>query len=465
MRVMEEFPCSFVTSIGAKQWTYPSVPQASQLWFNSSEIRGGHYGDMNSLLPLDEELIESMRGAEAAFMQNVSRFETGRSISYDDRKQLYLRHLRFWNDLLEKENINFFLSGIVPHEIPDHLIYSLCKRKGIPTLMFNATFIKDRAFLFNDVDQSAAQLRERFIELQKEPAKDFALAPQFEQYFREQSDPEGRKAITFKRPTVIDRLLGAIRKNVTGAIMGFLRWLPKNCTWQLWSRRAGKLRGWRQRLKLQAFYDRHAVRPDLSMSFIYVPLQFQPESSTNPMAGAFVDQQLSVQLLAATAPKGVLLYVKEHPRQYARGFACRSVDFYQQLLAIPSVRLIAHDVSSFALRENCKAVATATGTAGFEALFREKPVFMFGHNFYQYASGVFQIRTREDCQQAMDAVFTRKEHPKLSEVRLFLKAMQDTSVHASLTDWHQAQASDRTGEEHTKAISDACISAMRSFFP
>ena len=48
------------------------------------------------------------------------------------------------------------------------------------------------------------------------------------------------------------------------------------------------------------------------------------------------------------------------------------------------VRFMPRGFNSFRLQEHAEAIATVAGTAGFEALFREKPVIMFGHWFYQY---------------------------------------------------------------------------------
>ncbi len=69
------------------------------------------------------------------------------------------------------------------------------------------------------------------------------------------------------------------------------------------------------------------------------------------------------------------------------------------------------------------AAASSTTTAGFESLFREKPVFLFGHCFYQYASGIHRIRSIGDCRRAVDSIFVKKEHPSLRDARLYLMAI------------------------------------------
>lgn len=467
-KIMDAYPCEFLATICADRHEYTRPSANHQEWFPSSDIRGGLYAgtQMPNLLPLDEALITGMREAEAVFMHMVTRMEYARVFTYDMRKNMYYTHLRFWNDYLERNRINLLVSGIMPHEIPDYLIYTLCKYKKIPTLMFHATTITDCASLFSDWELSTPEVRVRFEELQREYAgktiDQISLSERFLEYFNKQTGAQGKTPITFIRPKAWQRLTAFVRGHPLAAFVRFLHWAPSIFAATAWRRRWEKFVGrWRLR-SLQMFYDRTAIVPDLFVKYIYVPLHLQPECSTSPLAGAFVDQVMAVQLLAATAPADVLLYVKEHPLQRTRGFACRDRQFYKDILAIPNVRLIRDDVDTFALREHCRAVATATGTPGIEALFRGKPVFMFGHRFYQYAPGVFPIHTKDDAKQAMHAIFVEGVTPDLFQVRLFLKALQETSVHASITDWHQWQASNLSLEDHTKAIADAVITHLPS---
>ncbi|MDP7477526.1 MAG: hypothetical protein QF442_03700, partial [Candidatus Peribacteraceae bacterium] len=87
-------------------------------------------------------------------------------------------------------------------------------------------------------------------------------------------------------------------------------------------------------------------------------------------------------MLAACIPEGVQIYVKEHPNQ---GELLRDVEFYETLNATASVTLVPRSTNTFDLSENAVAIATATGNAGLEGLFKGRPVLLFGHRYYQYA--------------------------------------------------------------------------------
>ena len=460
-RVMKEHPFEHVCSIGSHELVFAPIAREDQYWINSSDVRGGEYKGLNEteLLPLDEELIDAMRPCESIFMTLVMRLEFARKFSFDERKRMYYLHLRYWNDYIERYGINLFLAGIMPHEIPDYVIYELCKLKGIPTYMFHASTVRDCAFLEEDWEVSATQVKERYEQLLA-AGGEVTLSDKFEDYYQRQINPEGTPPIDFKRLNVFERILHTFRTQTLQSLAWFCKWLPTLLSWKIWCRRYAKTCVWLRRRKLQRAYDLLAREPDLKKKFIYVPLHFQPECSTCPMAGAYVDQLLEVQLLSACVPDDVLLYVKEHPRQYKKGIIGRDISFYEGLSALPNVHVVPIDCSSFALRESSMAVATGTGTAGFEALFREKPVFMFGHRYYQYAPGVFSIESEEDCRVAMQAVFAEGQKPDLNKLRVFLKAMEETCVETSVNRWHQEQASDLTPEQHTESISQAILEQL-----
>lgn len=433
-RVMAETPFEFCASVSCKRHMYSGISEENQPWLDSSKARYAVYEgvDHSALMPLDEELITRMRDCEATFMYMVTRHEYARTVSYLKRKQIYLRHVRFWNDFIENNNINVMIGSCLPHEIPDYIIYSLCKIKGIPTVYSHATPITDTAFMQDDIEESAIQIKKRLDELHTEKVEEVTLSEELEEYCQKQTRPEGKFTIVY---SVGPRgPIAAFKKRILSAPGSFFHWIGTLFSVPVWLRRLRKISVEIALMRMRKFYDRHSVEPDFTKKYIYFPLQYQPECSTCPMAGAFVDQQLSVHLLSRTAPDDVLIYVKEHPRQRKQGIVGRNMDFYKEIAAMSNVRLMHHKANTFKLREHASGVATGTGTAGLEALFRSKPVFMFGHTFYQYAPCVFSIHTKQDAEAAMKKVFRDGVKPAPQEVRLFIKAIEDTRMHAAITE-------------------------------
>ena len=78
------------------------------------------------------------------------------------------------------------------------------------------------------------------------------------------------------------------------------------------------------------------------------------------------------------------------------------------------------------------AVATITGTAGWEALFRGRPTILFGNVFFQYAPGVFRVGTNTECARVLDLVARGEFVYDEKALKLFLMALDAASVNAVL---------------------------------
>lgn len=122
--------------------------------------------------------------------------------------------------------------------------------------------------------------------------------------------------------------------------------------------------------------------------YIYFPLHLQPELTTSALGGDFSDQLLALESLSTWIPGDYQILIKENPKQTEKQ---RGKLFYKRLSALKNVRLLPPGESSIDLIRNSSAVATITGTAGWEALFYGKPVLIFGLAWYREFAGVMQF--------------------------------------------------------------------------
>lgn len=403
----------------------PDVTVKNNIWIPAQPLRKGQYPevDWNTIRPIDEDLIEKMREAQATFMSMIDRYALTKDLSYEERKKQYLSHLRYWNHMLEEYNIDVFVLNHVPHQCFDFVIYELCKQKGIPAWYLERSDILDACYVTEDFKNPATGLAEALEVVQKEYAnseKKISLAPAFEHAYKTQVEEDvypwftGAREKHLKHKSFFAKWFGIGLKMLLRKPIQFLSSVISPSFWS---------RKWNQH-KTTKLYDAFTNEPDMQKPFVYVPLHMQPEQTTCPMGEVFVNQELMVELLAKYLPKDVGIYIKEHP---AQGETCRSKAFYKALHDIPSVTLVPRSSDTFALSRNAIAIATVTGTAGYEALFREKPVFLFGHRFYKYAPGVHCIRTSEDCKKAVHEIFEEKKRPTKRNMRIFLKAMEKSS--------------------------------------
>jgi len=125
------------------------------------------------------------------------------------------------------------------------------------------------------------------------------------------------------------------------------------------------------------------------------------------MGGRYADQYPAVRLLAQSIEPGMSVYCKEHPTQfdyYRQGDRGRPPWYYSDLESLENVRLVPVESDSFRLIDNAVAVATVTGTAGWEAVIRGTPALVFGDPWYADAPGCFSTKTRDALESALTAI-------------------------------------------------------------
>lgn len=128
---------------------------------------------------------------------------------------------------------------------------------------------------------------------------------------------------------------------------------------------------------------------DLSGDYVYFPLQFEPELTTDALGGIYADQALAIEHLADMLPEGVRILVKENPKQ--EGHA-RGPMFFHRLRRIPAVHFMPSFASTHELTARARFVATITGTVGWEAIRQGIPALTFGRAWYADLPGVVRFR-------------------------------------------------------------------------
>mgnify|MGYP002394844601 CR=1 FL=1 len=129
--------------------------------------------------------------------------------------------------------------------------------------------------------------------------------------------------------------------------------------------------------------------------FIYVPLHLQPELTSVPQGGIFGDQALALEVLSSRLPDGMDIVAKENPKQ---GTYHREETYTDRLRQLDRVSVMHPSLSSQLLEDKCAAVATVTGTAGWEAIRDSRPCICFGHAWYLDCPGVHKFDENFDVE-------------------------------------------------------------------
>lgn len=186
--------------------------------------------------------------------------------------------------------------------------------------------------------------------------------------------------------------------------------------------------------KIASYYDNIAKEPDISIPYIFVALQCEPERQTVPNGGTFMNQYLMVDLLSKTIPDTWKIYVKEHISQfksYQNAYLGRSLEFYDYIRSLPNVEFIPLSYTSFDLIDSAMASATVSGSVGWESVVRGRPSLLFGHAWYKDCEGVFCTAEKNELIKAID-IINNGYTPDRNKVLIFAGAVEASSFQGAI---------------------------------
>lgn len=432
---------------------------------NRNAVRGIPAPDLSDmpLPPLDVSILKELAYEESIALQMMNRMDPGHIFTYEERVRLYYRHLRYWMAVLDRIQPDVVMFPVPPHLIYDFVLYSLCKKKGIKTILFEATSLYNASFLYPlerfeegsdqivsmyasmlesdynkiDIDKKLTDKAKNYLNISRE---DYSKAMPF--YTKSNLKTNKRFYLLTK---VYEMFLDdplSFGKTSSKQLKKLV--IPKNCYLKKKGKKIedGYFRGWEYvyylykgnkiSKKLKKYYENLTEEVDLTRPYVYVAFHQQPEATTSPRGEIFADQLLMVDLLSKTIPDDWIIYVKEHPMQFSNyrvGERSRIIEFYDDLASIPNVKMVPLSVQSFDLVDNSIAVATVTGTTGWQAVLRGKPALIFGHAWYKYCKSVFYVPTIEKCKEAISIISNGYDVDK-HQIKLFVHVLEQICVQA-----------------------------------
>lgn len=453
---------------------YEGIPGIRIGYDTCERNRYEEYYDFNDLQPLSKEILEAMRPYESTAIQMLIRNFERDVYTFDEAKQLYLKHLRFWNHVFLTEQINMVFYHNIPHHCHDYVIYCLALVYHTGLRVCADTSIPPRLAVGKNLETLWQDTYSRYLQLKD--ADSVSLPEDLEHYYQallyanagmdngavnrgmsRQHHIEVRKR-TFEEYFTFEnrwkRKKHCIKLALTQDFRQGMERLQKENA--ICKRAKLKLRSMRN----IDYYNSLTQKPEEGEKYIIYFLHLQPEATTLPQGGVFVEQELAIQILANAAEKyGVKVYVKEHFVQ-----PCRNKSFYDGLAAIRNVKLIHSDMDSKKLAKNALATASCNGTIMLESIFNGKPTFAFGYSIFQKAPGVIEIGKVEECEQAIEKITRNQITIQQNEVRAYLKAFGENSIRAYFDCGQYAKDNTITMEQGRKAYSDYVVKSLREEF-
>ena len=379
------------------------------------------------------QLWTDLRPAESTayrMMDRVHRVSrAGRGI--DSRKRRWLEWVAFAHGFLRHHRIDRVVQCNVPHFPFEFVLHETARAMGIETrflmqLQVKDTYLTSRSIeeLYDPLNRAIEGMGDAAVTLEPRMETELARRTTRHQpfYMHSKGVPLWTRFYTFQR-----RFL-----------RGRFRSIPAARAYRAARRARGTV-------------------PSHETPYVYLPLHLQPEATTLPLGGVHVDQLLAVESLIRTLPDGWLVVVKENPKQR---FEKRDASFYRRLAQIDRVRLVGRDVNSFDLMQGSRAVATITGSAGWEALCSGKPTLTFGNAFYRNAPGSVAVEGLDSLRNALDAIDSGAfEAPTVEGCSRFLAALQSVT-HTGVSDALYLRDSEYDLEAAARSCTGAVAEAM-----
>jgi len=351
-------------------------------------------------------------------------------------------------------------------------MYLIAKKLGIKTLMFNVTPFKGWHYLtqclFSNDNSSNLFEREN-------------LSPESLTKFKEQSVfPYNNK--TYVIPYYMKNQFKSDKKNkIVPNIKKIIRptfvrlgLLKNNNMRKSWQHNAFNYYGVNS-LVSSFYYHRLSVnykksliqnhlkntlknKPDEASlgRYIYVPLHYQPEATTAPLGGYFSDQIYMLEKLRDTLPEDVSIIVKEHYSQFSDslyGFRGRYLSYWDKINKLKNTYIVPMDYDSRKLILNSLAVATVTGTTGWEAIQFNKHCIIFGAPWYEDYPGL--IHYDKNFKYNIEKVLN--ETKPVDYVEEFLLKFSRSLVYTDIHNYSNGEVP-RNTDIVVNAINDFCNS-------
>lgn len=413
------------------------------------------------LMPLDQEILTALSPYERAVLSMMDRFDSDGTFVYEERIRFYYLQLRYWLAVLERYKPNVVVFASVPHMGYDYILYILCKWLNIQTIIFQYTAFPHISMVLTSLENSYPVTRTYKQMLSGKMKTIRPLTKLLENYLEKLCvlDKAGPVAFSVKYLTPSTDNFNKIKRlKLIGKLYdrcrdyyGLIKSISSQPTRKNYFKRAGenmedkqlwtdfefkmyKFKGKKKKEALSKYYDSLISKPDLNKPFIYIPLHYQPECSTVPLGGYFVEQLLMIDILSKTIPDDWRIYVKECINQFLpklKGEQGRTMNFYKDVAVLKNVVFASEMLNTFTLLDHAQAVATVTGTVGLEAVVRKKPVLVFGRAWYRGCEGVYFVQTVRDCQKAIEDI-KKGVNIDYNKVKLFLCALEESGAHVYL---------------------------------
>lgn len=387
--------------------------------------------DLLATKMLQEAWFSEIKDQAIRMLDRKDYFGAFRAI---DREAIFYRLYYQFHRFVSRQNPDFLLMAEPPHSIAQFLVYEICKYAEIPVISFMSCSAAPAVFIKQGIEKPFLDLSGVEQRTQRQSAKDeidlmiqgfshHTEAPQQPRYMLNQYRKERRKRISRIFKTLKDIIRSALhpllprslRTRSHQAFHGFSAFSDYPGPFSEILKYVTEARAQKA---LVSACSKHSLSIDaIPKKYVFFPLHYEPERTTNPDGGQWNNQYVALAKLRHIVPHDIAIVVKEHPSQLGsvlQGFRGRSRFFYSSVSAMKNTVFADINIPSWKLQSSAMFTCTITGTAALEAAINGKPALLLGYPWFRGCPGI----TTLDDSTTVESI-TRNTVP-LEKIRYFL---------------------------------------------
>lgn len=280
--------------------------------------------------------------------------------------------------LLKEISPDQLLFQATPHNINTWIVAKVAEVMGIEVNMIQTTALQWSFWMVKGLDSQIP-----FFPKSNKNTFDGSMSVQLEKYWKRNSANYNEAVPSYEKERLKKRggNYWSWKKEISNCINN-----PKNFLFIRYKR------------NLYNTYKSLTKTPNLQENYVVFFFHFQPERTSMPEAGLFSNHWLMIRMISETLPKGWKLLIKEHPSTFTGYFDMRyrNNKFYRNISKLHNAELVGLEYNTFNLIDNSRAVVSATGTPGIQAVMRGKPAIIYGSAPYKRCEGVHYVESSQD---------------------------------------------------------------------
>jgi len=333
---------------------------------------------------VDFNFINSMNYIYAEYIEQLTRWNISDN-NFSDPIYFYedfINSINYWYNFLKFFDIDTIYIYEDPHRAYDLLIYALAKQLNIKVFIFSELNTGYRTFIKQNITDTLLDVKGEFLLANKAVTNELKY-----NHFISQFEAKNFFQILFSIIKKVPKILNYHDTYIYSKSKLFIK--ISTFSYMLW-----KINRYIKTLIYKYHYKKYSKSILVSDQDIVFFLHYQPERTSNPLAGSARDQLYCIKMLKKTFPEKKI-YVKEHPshlnlKNPHQNRQFRDKKFLYKVFSIS-------DGLVDKITNNSKfIVATLNGTAGLEYSLKGHNVICFGNPWYKFLQNVYHVKSSED---------------------------------------------------------------------